>query len=119
MHPPVPHSLDLPPFPSLHQPFTLFSFVDAAHATDLKTRRSVSGYRFTYGGLVIAFRTKLQTTVTISSAEGELIAAVFLLATKEAKYLRSVLSDLGLSSPVGATNLSRGPRTANQEAAFR
>jgi hypothetical protein len=34
-------------------------YVDAAHATDLKTRRSVSGYVFTLAGGAVAFKSKL------------------------------------------------------------
>lgn len=89
----VPHIDSLPPFPPIQRAFTLFGFVDAAHATDPTTRRSVSGYAFTYGGTVVAYRCKLQSTVATSSTEAEFIAAVS--AAKVAKYLRSILSDLG------------------------
>jgi hypothetical protein len=71
----------------------LTGYVDAAHATNLKTRRSVSGYVFTLAGGAVAFKSKLQATVATSSTKAEFLAAVS--AAKVAKYLRSVLHELG------------------------
>jgi len=71
----------------------LVGYVDAAHATDLGTRRSVTGYVFMLVGGAIAYKSKLQATCATSSTEAEFIAAVH--AAKTAKYLRSVLSELG------------------------
>jgi hypothetical protein len=91
-------SLDdsLPPFPQ-NDLLELVGYVDAAHATDLKTRRSVSGLVFCLAGAAVAYKSKLQATVATSSTEAEFIAAVS--AAKTAKYLRSVLSDLGFPQP--------------------
>ena len=83
---------ELPEFPS-HAHDQLVGYVDAAHATDLKTRRSVTGYVFTMAGGAIAYKSKLQPTVATSSTEAEFCAAV--VAAKVAKYLRSVLKELG------------------------
>jgi hypothetical protein len=82
----------LPPFPvcPLNQ---LVGFVDASYAADPKTRRSITGIIFCYGGAAIAYKSKLQTTVATSSTESEFYAAVH--AAKIAKYLRSVLDELG------------------------
>jgi hypothetical protein len=91
----------LPPFPDI-SPTELTGFVDAAHATDLTTRRSVSGLVFCYAGGAIAYKTKLQATVATSSTEAEFLAAVH--AAKIAKYLRSVLTELGFP-PSGPTTL--------------
>ena len=71
--PPIDGSL--PPFPSSDL-LELIGFVDAAHATDLKTRRSVTGFVFCLGGAAIAYKSKLQATVSTSSTEAEFIAAV-------------------------------------------
>jgi hypothetical protein len=71
----------------------LTGYVDAAHATDLKTRRSISGYVFTLAGGAVTFKLKLQATVATSSTEVEFVAAVS--AAKVTKYLRSVLHELG------------------------
>ena len=91
----------LPEFPRLHL-FMLAGFVDAAHAIDMLTRRSVTGYVFTFSGGAIAYKSKLQPTVATSSTESEFIAAVS--AAKVAKYLRSVLTELGYP-PDGPTPL--------------
>ena len=86
-------STDLPAFPRTANPFTLIGYVDAAHATDLPTRRSVTSTVFTLCGGAIAYRSKLQPTVSTSSTKAEFIAAV--AAAKTAKYLRTVLAELG------------------------
>jgi hypothetical protein len=67
-------------------------YLDAAHATNLEARRSVTGYAYYYTGGAIAFKSKLQTTVATSSTEAEFVATVS--AAKVAKYLRSVLREL-------------------------
>jgi hypothetical protein len=71
----------------------LVGHVDAAHGTDLKTRRSVTGYVFTLAGGAIAYKSKLQSICATSSTEAEFLAAVH--AAKTAKYLRWVLFELG------------------------
>ena len=83
----------LPTFPEPEQPTVLAGYVDAAHATDLTTRRSITGLVFMFCGGPIAYKSKLQPTVSTSSTEAEFIAAVH--AAKIAKYLRSILLELG------------------------
>ena len=80
----------------------LYGFVDSAHATDLRNRRSTTGYAFCLAGGTIAWRAATQSVVATSSTEGEFIAAVS--AAKSAKYLRSILSQIGFP-PVGPTIL--------------
>ena len=92
---------DLPSFPS-YDLKTLVGFVDAAHATELRTRRSVTGFGFVYAGGVVAYKSKVQPTVATSSTEAEFIAAVS--AAKVARYLRFVLTELGFPQS-GATPL--------------
>jgi hypothetical protein len=89
--PEPPTDPSLPTFP-VHEPLQLIGYLDAAHATDPATRRSITGYVFTLAGGAIAFKSKLQPTVATSSTEAEFIAAVS--AAKVAKYLRSVLRQL-------------------------
>jgi hypothetical protein len=90
--PHVPIDPSLPMFPT-HDLLRLTGYVDAAHATDLKTCRSISGYIFTLAGGTVAFKLKLQATTATSSTEAEFMAAVS--AAKVAKYLGSVLHELG------------------------
>ena len=89
-HPPLDASL--PSFP-VHKLLQLVGFVDAAHATDIPSRRSITGLVFCLAGGAIAYKSKLQATVATSSTEAEFIAAVH--AAKLAKYLRSVLLEFG------------------------
>jgi hypothetical protein len=67
--------------------------VEAAHATDLTSRRSVTGLVFTLCGAAVCYKSKLQPTVATSSTEAEFIAAV--MAAKLARYLRSILLEIG------------------------
>ena len=47
----------LPPFPSFHRD-ELVAFLDAAHATELRTRRSVTGYVLLFGNTAIAWKSR-------------------------------------------------------------
>jgi hypothetical protein len=62
----------------------------------------VSRYVFTFAGGAVAFKVKRQDTVATSSTEAEFISAV--QETKTAKYLLSVLKELGFEQ-VGLTPL--------------
>jgi hypothetical protein len=84
----------LPPFPT-HPLLQLVGYVDAAYATDTLTRWSITGLVFCLAGGTIAYKSKMQATVATSSTEAEFIAAVH--AAKLAKYLRSVLEELGFA----------------------
>ena len=81
----------LPAFPRIDG--SLVCFVDAAHATDLQSRRSVTGYGICYSGGVVAYKSKLQATCSTSSTEAEFIATV--TTAKTIKYLRTILAQLG------------------------
>jgi len=56
--------------------------------------QSITGFIIVYGGAVVAYRAKLQTTVATSSTEAEFIATVY--TAKAVKYLCLVLSNLNL-----------------------
>jgi hypothetical protein len=85
--------------------------VDAAHAVDVKTRRSFTGLVFWLAGGAIAYKSKMQATVATSSTEAEFIASVH--AAKIAKYLRFVLEELGFAqkdpTPLYVDNLAAIP----------
>jgi hypothetical protein len=90
----LPVSVDLlPPFPPLESGTTLTCFLDAAHGNDLRQRRSTTGFAFLLAGGSISYKCKTQTTTATSSTEAEFYAAV--TAAKQARYLRSILSELG------------------------
>jgi hypothetical protein len=86
----------LPPFLT-QSALARIGFVNAAHAIDGKTRRSVTGWVFTFAsGRAVAYKSMLRTTVATSSV---------VHAAKTANSLRSVLSDLGFpqDGPTDAT----------------
>jgi hypothetical protein len=99
----------LPTFPEAQEPTLHAGYVDAVHATDLITRRSITGLVFMFCGGPIAYKSKIQSTVSTSSTEAEFIAAVH--AAKIAKYLRSILSELGYPQ-LGPTTLYEGNAAA-------
>jgi transposase InsO family protein len=72
---------------------SLKGYMDADWAADLNNRRSTTGYVFLMGGAAISWASKLQTTVSLSTAEAEYKAAA--AATQEALYQRQLLADLG------------------------
>ena len=100
---PLPSDPMLPDFPQPQSSIELAGYVDAAHAsTDLLTRRSITGLVFMFCSGPLAYKSKIQSTVSTSSTEAEFLAAVH--AAKIAKYLRSILSELGYPQ-LGPTTL--------------
>ena len=89
----IPINDKLPVYPETGKSNKLVGYVDAAYGNNPKKRRSTSGYAFTYSGGAIVHRAKAQLIVAFSSTEAELSAAV--TATKTARYIRSVMSELG------------------------
>lgn len=99
----------LPSFP-VHEPLQLAGYLDAAHATDLRTCHSVTGCVFTLAGGAVAFKSKLQPAVATSSTKAKLIASVSV--GKVAKHLCSVLCELGFA------HLQPTPLCADNQAAI-
>ena len=73
-------------------PLTLVGYSDADWG-GAEDRRSTGGFIFTLNGCPISWESKKQPTVALSSAESEYMALT--QATKEAVWLRRLLSDLG------------------------
>eukprot|EP00957_Ditylum_brightwellii_P211674 15366460-Ditylum_brightwellii.AAC.1 len=69
------------------KPDTLGVYVDATHANDLKTKRSVVVYVVTLGGTAVSYRSKLQPTVCTLSTEAECIGAVSAAKIEYVKHL--------------------------------
>ena len=67
-------------------------YVDASWGEDPLTRKSQSGYVFTLGNAAISWKSKLQTTVALSSTEAEYLALS--AAVKEALFLRNLVGDV-------------------------
>ena len=83
---------DLPSFPTTDS-LKLVGYLDAAHANDLRNRRSTTGYAFLLSGGAVSYRCKTQSITATSSTEAEFLAAV--TAAKHARYLRAIMKQLG------------------------
>ena len=92
---------NLPPFPFMERD-ELLAMLDAAHATELKSRRSVTGLVIFFCCAAIAWKSRVQPIVATSSTEAEFYAAV--TTAKIVKYLRYVLQELHALRP-GPTRL--------------
>jgi hypothetical protein len=68
-------------------------YVDADHARDPDSRRSVTGYLFILAGGPVSWNSKQQSSVALSSMEAEYMAAS--AACQEAVWLDRVLKELG------------------------
>ena len=87
---------DLPSFPKLFRD-QLAAFLDAAHATELRTRRSITGLVIFFCLAAIAWKSRVQAVCATSSTEAEFYAGV--LTGKILKYLRYVMSELDAMRP--------------------
>lgn len=72
----------------------LEGYTDADMAGYLDSRKSTSGYVFTFSGGAFSWQSKLQKCVALSTTEAEYIAAVE--ASKEMLWLKRFLQELGL-----------------------
>jgi hypothetical protein len=97
----LPEDPNLPNFPRMDYD-ELLACLDAAHATDLLSRRSVTGYVIFFCCAAIAWKSRVQPVVATSSTEAEFYSAV--TTGKVAKYLHYVLQELGALRP-GPTRL--------------
>ena len=84
---------DLPPFPSMEHDQLVAAF-DAAHATDAKMRRSVTGLIVFYCMAAIVYKSRLQPVTATSSTEAEFYAGV--TCAKIVRYMRHILKELNL-----------------------
>jgi len=80
------------------QELKLTAYCDADYGGDIDTRRSTTGYVFILGGGAISWSSRLQPTVAVSTTEAEYMAAAY--AIKEALWLRTLLTEMGLEDPI-------------------
>ena len=72
----------------------MFSFVDSDWAGDTVHRKSITGIAVMFAGSVIAYKSKIQRTIALSSTEAEFMAACE--AGKTILYLRTILEEMGV-----------------------
>jgi hypothetical protein len=104
---PVPFLPDMPPSSRLALPGdsihdhlvpvdrhgVLYGYSDSDWAMDVRHRRSITGIVMCLAGGAVAWKCRVQPTVSLSTTEAEFLAASD--AGRMALYLRSVLSELG------------------------
>ena len=71
-------------------------YIDSDFQPDIDSRKSTSGYVFTFGGGAISWRSVKQSSIADSTMEAENIAASE--AAKEAMWLKNFLIDLEVVS---------------------
>jgi hypothetical protein len=74
------------------------AFVDSDYASDRNDRKSVSGYIVTIGGCIVAWQSKKQTGITLSTTEAEFVA-MSTVAT-EMKFVVSLLTEIYKKAPL-------------------
>jgi hypothetical protein len=77
-------------------PLRLTGYSDADWAGDVNTRRSTTGYVVMLNNGAIAWRSQRQPTVALSTMEAEYMALTE--ATKELKWIRTLLAELGYTN---------------------
>ena len=90
LHGPIPPEVQRPN----HDCTQLHAYTDSDWATCTKTRRSFSGIIVQLAGGTIAYKTKMQPTVALSSTEAEFMAVCD--TGKMILFIRSILWDLGI-----------------------
>jgi hypothetical protein len=75
-------------------PLEAHGYTDSDWATCPNTRRSLTGIGVKFAGGIIAYKTKLQPTIALSSTEAEFMAACD--AGKMMLFIRSILWDLNI-----------------------
>ena len=77
--------------------FSVQGYTDADYASsDLKTRKSCTGYVFLINGTAVTWQSKLQPSTALSTAEAEYIAAC--TGTKEALWVKMLLEFFDIPS---------------------
>jgi hypothetical protein len=72
--------------------FTLSGYIDSDWAGSVADRKSTSGCCFSLGSAMISWQSRKQSSIALSTAEAEYIAACF--ASYEAIWLRKLLTSL-------------------------
>ncbi|KAK8923944.1 hypothetical protein KSP39_PZI019190 [Platanthera zijinensis] len=77
-------------------PLVLEGYSDASWCSEIADCRSTSGFVFTLGGAAVAWKSKKQTCIALSSMESELYALAS--AGEEAEWIRDMILDIPMTS---------------------
>ena len=77
----------------------LQGYVDVDFASDIDSRKSITEFVFTLGGIAISWVSNLQKIVTLSTTEAEYVAATEI--GKEMIWLHGFLDELGKKQEIG------------------
>jgi len=75
---------------------TIIGYCDASHHSCPDTLRSCTGYCYTYGGSLISWQSKMQSTVALSTSESEYMSINS--SGREGVYLQRLYEELSLTS---------------------
>ena len=109
----------------LHTP-ALDGWTDSDWGGDIDTSRSTSGMVFTFAGGAIAWRSKRQSSVALSSTEAEYVAAA--LTAKEGLWIKTILEELDIINISGVNiycdnqscmKLAQNPKITDQNKHIR
>ncbi len=93
----------------------LYAYCDSDWAGCPDTRRSTSGYVVMFCGAAVAWISKRQPTVALSSAEAEYVTACF--AAQEVQWIRQLLAEIGIPMNKDATVIYSDSQSAMHMAA--
>ena len=79
----------------------LMVYTDSDYAGDIDDRRSTSGYAFLLSGGAVAWASKKQPVVTLSTTEAEFVAAAFCAC--QCVWMRRILEEFGLAQSGSTT----------------
>jgi hypothetical protein len=90
--------------------FNLHAYCDSDWAGCPDTRRSTSGYVIMFAGAAVAWISKRQPTVALSSAEAEYVTACF--AAQEIQWIRQLLAEINVPFGADATTVYSDSQSA-------
>ena len=76
---------------------TIVGIVDSDFATNKDTQKSTTGYLVTVSSCLVSWISKAQSSVTLSSAEAEYVAAS--MCVTEIKFITMLMEEVGISYP--------------------
>lgn len=88
-------------------PMRLQGYSDADWAGDMDTRRSTTGYVVMLNNGAVAWKSRRQPTVALSTMESEYMALTE--ATKELKWIKTLLAELGYSKGNNENSADESP----------